>query len=414
MTKINKDKVIGLKSTYVNNEDHKTMFEFNDKLIGISSSLTAILDESKIVNLLKTLTLPSNDYKVNSTHELSVTLNSPNFDVQEYYSPEKRKEMGDDHPIVEKLNAIDFVKSAAEILSKFNNKEASESFESAKWKNQELKKMMDSLRVNLIEADPDKSFINKQKETVFQREILLDGNNIGAIEYLEDNDSVTILRSDVEEEHQGKGIGFKAYSKLVDDKIALGKSIGSDSIVSLQAQAIYRKLQDAGHKTKSPFTRLMLRGKITSLFREDSIAQRKAFPSVIIDGVGVTDSGYRFKGPSIFKISPESSLNPPPVINIREENLLLGLCTNTYVYPSYVQSERVSQSVSFFSTDVFNEIESLLNKARDVLIHPENSEIRDSLVMDNVIIKDVVAVSYDDISKSVELDFAHENAGCTI
>lgn len=414
MTIINKDKVNGLKSTYLNAENQKGMFEFNDKLIGISSNLISQLDEDQTINLLKTLSLPSSDYSVNSTHELSVTLNSPNFQVGDYYSPEKKKEMGDDHPIVQKLNAIDFVKDASEIISKFNKKEETGSFESSKWKNQVLKKMMDSLRINLIEANPDKSFINKQKETVFQREILLDGNNIGAIEYLEDNNSVTILRSDVEEAHQGEGIGFKAYSKLIEDKIALGKSIGSDSILSPQAQAIYKKLQDAGYTTKSPFTRLMLRGKITSLYREDSIAQRKAFPSILVDGVGVTDSGYRFKGPSIFKISPESSLNPPPVINITEENILLGLCTDTYVYPSHVQSERVGQSGFFFCPDDYSKIKSLLDKAREILTHPENSEIRDSLVMNNILIKDVVSVSYDDLSKSVELDFAHQNADCAM
>lgn len=412
MSQIIKEKVNGLKSTYTRTQ--KGMFEFNDKIIGISNNFLSQLGEAKTIDLLNTLSLPSNDYKVKSTHEVAVTFNAPNFQIQEYYSPEKRKEMGDDNPIVQKLKAIDYVRDASEIISKFNNKEVTDSFPSSKWRNQELQKIMDSLRIKVIPADQDKSYTNKQGETVYQREIHFEGKDIGAIEYLEDNNSVTILRSDVEVDHQGKGIGFSAYSKLIEDKVALGKSVGSDSILSPQAQRIYQKLQDAGYTTKSPFTRQMLRGKITSVFREDMIAQRKAFPSIVIDGVGVSDSGYRFKGPSIFKINPSLSLNPPPVVNITEENLVLGLCTDTFVYPSYVQSETVSQSRSFLSPGDFDQIQSLLEQARAILLHPENSEIRDSLIMENVVIKDIKAISYDELRKSIELDFAHENADCTM
>lgn len=404
-----KVQVTGLKSIHNDHQEGKIEFEFNDKRIEISSWYVSQTEQVQIASLLKALALPQRDLKLKSTNELRVCINIPKLDVEKYYSPSDIKEMGDDNPIVQKLKAKEHLKNVMLIGSKLTTKkEESNTFTSSRWRNKYLKEAIESLRVELAEENEDVTYVNKQNETVYQRDILFEGKSIGAIEYLEDDSSVTILRSDVEDDYQGQGIGYQAYVKLIEDKIALGKSVGSDSILSAQAQSIYKRLGEAGYKMESVYTRLMTRGKITSLSIEDTSEQRNAFPTVHIDGVGVSDTGYRFKGQSIFTIKPSISLNPSPVINITEGSILSS------AFSSFIQRDDIKDALNGLAEGDYDEIESLFLDARNILTHEDNKEIRDSLTMDNVSIHDIQIVSYDELSKSVELDFENNSSAISM
>lgn len=399
-----KEMIGGLENIY--SHSNKDEFVFIDRTVEISSVHINKLNEVQIIGLLKSIALPQRDIKIKSIHEHNVSINIARFDVDEYYSPTDIKELGDNNPIAQKIKASEYLKKVVTIANKLNRKEESNTFTSSKWRNVHLKESIDILRVELVEENNDATYVNKQHETVYQREIFVEGKAIGAIEYLEDGNSVTILRSDVEEEHQGKGIGYNAYVKLIEDKIALGKTVGSDSILSAQAQSIYKRLGEAGYRMESQYTRLMTRGKITSLSTEDTSSQRRDFPTVNIDGVGVSATGYRFKGESVFKISPSTSINPSPVINITEGSI------STSIYPSFVKRDVVEHPANILSEDDYSKIEFHLMEARNILSHPENKEIRDTFTMDNVSIHNVQIVPYEELTKSVEMALKNNLESC--
>jgi hypothetical protein len=152
----------------------------------------------------------------------------------------------------------------------------------------------------------DHSHVNKQGETVFHRAIEQNGIKIGAIDYIETADKVTILRSDVDTEFQNKGFGFNAYLRFIDEKLSMAKQVCSDSIVSLQAQRIYEKLSAAGYVITKSSVRMLSSGKITTINALDFSSQRGTIPTVYIDGAGVSEAGYRFYGSPVFTIAQRS------------------------------------------------------------------------------------------------------------
>lgn len=388
----------GVKSISSDNENNQIIFHFANNKIEISSHYVFDTEHSKLTSLIKSLNLPQKDFRAKSTKECKVSLNIPKLKDEGYYSPKEIEELGKDNAIAQRIKAKPYIKEAVAIANKLSSKSESDIFTSSKWRSRQLREAMESLRVELAEVNIDSHYINKQNETVYQREIFEDGLNVGIIEYLEDDNSVTILRSDVKDEYQGQGIGFNAYTSLINEKISQGKSVGSDSILSPQAQRIYQKLEDAGYRMSSQYSRIMTRGKITSLSREDTMSQRNSFPIVNIDGVGTTDTGYRFKGESLFTIEPSMGVIPSPVISITEGSIV------TSVYPSYVE---VSSPDILKDGDCKN-IELHLMEARKILTNSENKGIRDSLIMDNVVVLNSQIISYDELDRIVEMELNKE------
>jgi predicted GNAT family acetyltransferase len=154
-----------------------------------------------------------------------------------------------------------------------------------------------------IPMNTDHSYVNKQGETVFHRAIEQHGIEIGAIDYIETADKVTILRTDVDTEFQNKGIGFNAYQRFIDEKLLMGKQVCSDSIISLQAQRIYEKLSIEGYIITKASVRMLSSGKITTISALEFSSQRRTIPIVYVDGAGVSEAGYRFFGSPVYTIS---------------------------------------------------------------------------------------------------------------
>ena len=103
--------------------------------------------------------------------------------------------------------------------------------------------------------------------------IFHEGKKVGQIEHKEKDGMIQILRSDVEKEHQGKGIGTEAYQQFIDRALKSGKSVGSDSTIKDHGQSVWNKLQKKYKVEKSKNVGLM-RGAITTTTRDFRLANR--------------------------------------------------------------------------------------------------------------------------------------------
>jgi hypothetical protein len=149
---------------------------------------------------------------------------------------------------------------------------------------------------------------NKWGEDVYTRDIKTSEGKVGGIDYIQEDGSITILRSDVDKEHQNKGIGLNAYKEFIDEQLAKGIEIKSDNNVSPQAQRLYEKLKNEGYEVvENESTRLVYPGSKSTLSREESKKQYEARPLVNIDGVRTAESGWRLKGDPVYTIKPKGS-----------------------------------------------------------------------------------------------------------
>ena len=155
----------------------------------------------------------------------------------------------------------------------------------------------------------DLTHLNKQGELVYRRDIESAGAIVGGLDYILTEHSATILRSDVDKYHQGKGIGLNAYVQFITDMHLKGKVVHSDSILSVHAQRIYQKLADAGYIIKKSEVRFLSSGKVTTISRDEFNAQRNTFPLTYANGACMTESGYRYYGEPVFTVLLPTCIN---------------------------------------------------------------------------------------------------------
>lgn len=140
--------------------------------------------------------------------------------------------------------------------------------------------------------------------------ILRGGVDVGEISYVQDGNNIQIKRSDVTP--QREGIGLEAYKQFIDSKLDTGMRVGSDAILSPEAQGLYRKLAKEGYVLdEMPNTRQIYGDKKTSLTQEDMSAQRMAMTTRYDTEARarVTEPGQPFGGEPVYNIrKPQPSL----------------------------------------------------------------------------------------------------------
>lgn len=104
--------------------------------------------------------------------------------------------------------------------------------------------------------------------------IFHNGEKVGSIKHQDKEGMVQILRSDVEKEHRGKGIGMEAYKQFIERALKSGKKVGSDSHLTESGQAIWNKLQKKYDVKKSKNAQIARDG-LTTTTREFRLENRK-------------------------------------------------------------------------------------------------------------------------------------------
>ena len=158
-----------------------------------------------------------------------------------------------------------------------------------------------------IKLSKPKQKVNQYGDSVQLTEIQKDGENIGAIEYLEDKDSITILRSDVVDSEVKKGYGTEAYTQLINKALKEGKTVKSDATVSDSAQGVYSKLKSSGYDVQKNPIEYNTRSGITTTDRLERIKQRESAPSKRDAQGNITSAPYRVKGDPVYTIKPSTN-----------------------------------------------------------------------------------------------------------
>jgi hypothetical protein len=144
--------------------------------------------------------------------------------------------------------------------------------------------------------------INSYGDSVFNVDILKNGESAGAIQYIDDGGAITILRSDVED--AGKGTGTAAYEQLIDKALAEGKTVKSDAIVSPSAAKVYEKLKSKGYNVEKASELFNVRKGETTASRDSRASQRATAPTMMDDYGNRTSKPYRIKGDPVYIIKP--------------------------------------------------------------------------------------------------------------
>lgn len=149
-------------------------------------------------------------------------------------------------------------------------------------------------------AEPE-SFTNQYGDNAKRISISINGKRLGEIDYIDSDDSLTIISSEISEQERGKGIGLQAYSKLIDSALSQGKTVKSDAIVSPSAQRIYEKLADMGYEIKKAEKTGVVRKGITTTTADSRNLQRSQSGTIYKDGVR-TSAPFRVKGDPVFEV----------------------------------------------------------------------------------------------------------------
>ena len=153
-----------------------------------------------------------------------------------------------------------------------------------------LRALRDAPSVNLIDDGKGKALI------------MSEGKQAGVIEYEINNGAVQIKGSEVNPSRSG--IGTEAYKQFINSKMDEGLSVGSDNIVSQQAEGLYKKLASQGYQiTENPSNTRIYPGSLTSVSRESRNAQRSAHPTVYSDGARQTAPGFVLRGDPVYQIT---------------------------------------------------------------------------------------------------------------
>lgn len=384
----------GLKDIHDNPQEGEICFEFNNQEINLNDKFIQSSDESELVSLIKSMRVPYKELKTAVTKETNIVIHANVLGLNQRYS---RSEIEDLPEVMqERAKAEQWLRKARSVAKKHSISSQSSTLKASKSEVGQLAEQVERLRVGLAD-NKDENYQNKWGETVNIRDILNEGKKVGAIEYLESDNTVTILRADVDADYRGKGIGFNAYKEFINEKVSFGKRVGSDNILSESAQRVYEKLENEGYYLMESPTYLLARGDITSITREDRIQQRKEMPTERVNGAIMTSGGYRMKGESIYTVFPSDSIVSSNKIRIESHDLSSGDSTNLLITPSYVEKSKIEDDSNSLNQDVYNEIEELLFAASNELLHPDNQSIAESLAMKNVLVWNVTRISHDNL-----------------
>ena len=126
---------------------------------------------------------------------------------------------------------------------------------------------------NKAEYDKKKLGLNDNDKVHLEHEneiahIFYNNKKVGQIEHQDKNNMIQILRSDVNKEHQKKGIGTKAYHQFIDHHLDKGKSVGSDSILTEAGQGVWENLKKKYDVKKADHVEMIYPGNLTTTTRE--------------------------------------------------------------------------------------------------------------------------------------------------
>ena len=165
-----------------------------------------------------------------------------------------------------------------------------------------LRALRDAPSVNLIDDGKGKALI------------MSEGKQAGVIEYEINNGAVQIKGSKVNPSRSG--IGTEAYKQFINSKMDEGLSVGSDNIVSQQAEGLYKKLASQGYQiTENPNNRRIYPGSLTSVSRDSMRSQRSAHPTEYRDGAIQSAPGFVLRGDPVYQITrrPQDAPLPSPL-----------------------------------------------------------------------------------------------------
>ena len=144
--------------------------------------------------------------------------------------------------------------------------------------------------------------------------IMSDGKQAGIIEYEINDGAVQIKGSEVTPSRSG--IGTEAYKQFINSKMDEGFSVGSDNIVSQQAEGLYQKLSSQGYEiAENPNNRRIYPGSLTSVSMDSRRSQRSAHPTEYKDGAIQSAPGFVLRGDPVYKIirRPQDAPLPSPL-----------------------------------------------------------------------------------------------------
>jgi len=121
-------------------------------------------------------------------------------------------------------------------------------------------------KLGIEEENPSKVYLEDEDNI---SHIFHNGKKVGQIEHQSKDNMTQILRSDIEKEHQNKGIGSEAYKQFIDRALQSGKSIGSDSILTEHGEGLWKKLHKHYDVKKSENAKWIHPGRHTTLSKED-------------------------------------------------------------------------------------------------------------------------------------------------
>ena len=158
---------------------------------------------------------------------------------------------------------------------------------------------------------PSVSLMDDGKGKAF---IMSDGKQAGIIEYEINDGAVQIKGSEVTPSRSG--IGTEAYKQFINSKMDEGFSVGSDNIVSQQAEGLYQKLSSQGYEiAENPNNRRIYPGSLTSVSRDSMRSQRSAHPTEYRDGAIQSAPGFVLRGDPVYQITrrPQDAPLPSPL-----------------------------------------------------------------------------------------------------
>lgn len=366
-----KKSVMGLAGMYDVLQEGRVGFSFRDKDIEISSELFENSEHELITDILKAFSMAEKSIRCDVSHEKKIMLHMAAFGG--VYSNGQNSSNANPVFVAERIAAQQAIDEARLIADRQSVADKTNIFNASKWRAVQLVRVSNMLS---DESEPTEALrTNKQSEQVHVRSIVHKGLEVGSIEYLDDGEQVTLIRSDVNQEHQNKGIGFSAYKALIAEKMREGKKVCSDAILYPQAIRIYEKLEKAGFGIKSNETRMMVGYRRTTLSREDISSQRNSFPTIYVQGAGITEPGYRLKGEPVFEvISCPSAFLKHKEYEIAEIDKHSGKEVVYRVSKDRIAREMKS-SLNGFDSDAINLIKSKVDMAINSLISPENDAL---------------------------------------
>lgn len=203
-------------------------FLVGNKIIEMNHAFAESVDHEMLIDIVKAFSRSSASIRAKHDSVISVKINNqlPKIsDPRHHFLPTDK---GDDRftkMLEERRIATSNIDKANDYLKEMTKKTEKKFLEISSWRAEVLLNVAKEYFATNDVENKDPFSINVQNETVYSRDILLGGQKIGQIEYLEDSKKVTILRSDIEKEYQNQGLGFKAYMSFINEKLAIGKPL---------------------------------------------------------------------------------------------------------------------------------------------------------------------------------------------